>query len=151
MANIQTCCYCKQEKPLTAFPKNKSKKSGYGSQCKTCRKEYYKNNKEQELASNRKYVEANKPKVDGYKRDWHFQTKYGLSLEQLDAMKLSQSFRCKICGKHEKETPRQALCVDHCHKTNEVRGLLCESCNQALGLFYDNVDNLRKAIDYLDG
>lgn len=40
--------------------------------------------------------------------------------------------------------------VDHCHQTNQVRGLLCGPCNRALGLLKDNIGNLERAIAYLD-
>jgi hypothetical protein len=53
---------------------------------------------------------------------------------------------CEICGK----IPRKELCVDHCHDTGLVRGLLCYSCNFALGLLKDNVALLQKASVYLE-
>jgi hypothetical protein len=49
--------------------------------------------------------------------------KYGLSADQYETMLKAQDYRCKICKK------RQKLCVDHCHKTGRVRGLLCIPCN----------------------
>ncbi len=42
------------------------------------------------------------------------------------------------------------LCVDHDHKTNQIRGLLCVNCNAGLGQFKDKVQFLAKAIVYLD-
>ena len=39
--------------------------------------------------------------------------------------------------------------VDHCHETNQIRGLLCSSCNIGLGQFQDSIKLLSKAIDYL--
>lgn len=51
---------------------------------------------------------------------------------------------CEICGGD------QRLNVDHCHTTSKIRGVLCNKCNQALGLFKDNPDNLLKAIKYLN-
>ena len=40
--------------------------------------------------------------------------------------------------------------IDHCHKTNKIRGLLCHHCNIGLGNFNDNVVNLQLAIKYLE-
>lgn len=48
---------------------------------------------------------------------------------------------CEICGKSN-----GILCIDHDHKTNEFRGILCQSCNRFLGWF-DN--NKEKVIKYL--
>ena len=53
---------------------------------------------------------------------------------------------CEICG-----TPHEVLCIDHDHKTEAIRGLLCVSCNLALGSFKDSLVNLEAAIIYLTG
>jgi hypothetical protein len=39
--------------------------------------------------------------------------------------------------------------VDHNHTTGKVRGLLCSSCNGALGLFKDNPEVVAAALLYL--
>jgi hypothetical protein len=39
--------------------------------------------------------------------------------------------------------------LDHCHFSNTFRGYICNSCNLGLGKFNDDMDMLRKAIDYL--
>ena len=54
---------------------------------------------------------------------------------------------CKICGKPPK--PNTRLSIDHCHKNQVIRGLLCSNCNTALGLFKDNNKNMHRAINYL--
>lgn len=69
--------------------------------------------------------------------------RYGLQKEDYLAMRRRQNDRCAIC---QRQAP---LLVDHCHKTSRVRGLLCQSCNFALGLFQDNPNILRVAIRYL--
>jgi hypothetical protein len=57
---------------------------------------------------------------------------------------------CAICSAPD-ESLKKRLCVDHCHTTGAVRGLLCDNCNTALGKFRDNADTLRRAITYLEG
>lgn len=74
---------------------------------------------------------------------------YGITVEDVDAMRLSQNYKCKICGEHEDDAPYKRLCIDHCHTTNIVRGLLCHHCNAAIGHFRESTDSLQKAIDYI--
>jgi len=69
----------------------------------------------------------------------HRLRRYGLTLEQFDAL----GNECKIC--HGTEN----LHIDHDHKTNKVRSLLCQNCNRGLGLFKDSPELLRRAADYL--
>jgi hypothetical protein len=87
------------------------------------------------------------------RRRSQYKKNYGITLEEYDAMLLAQNGVCKICG--NKETHKGAmgrpkpLCVDHCHATGKVRGLLCNDCNQVLGRAKDNTETLKKAIKYL--
>ena len=41
-------------------------------------------------------------------------------------------------------------CIDHCHKTGKIRGLLCDTCNRALGLFKDDIQMLKNSVAYLE-
>jgi hypothetical protein len=50
---------------------------------------------------------------------------------------------CVICGSEEN------LVVDHCHKTNTIRGMLCNHCNRGLGHFRDDPQLLEFAKIYL--
>ena len=74
----------------------------------------------------------------------NFYTKHRFRLTREDRAMLDANKECQICGDTEK------LHIDHCHDTNKIRGYLCSTCNHGLGLFYDNVELLEKAIQYLN-
>lgn len=74
--------------------------------------------------------------------------KYGLTLTSYEALLEHQDRSCFICGVRPDD--ERALCVDHCHETQEVRGLLCDRCNRGLGAFKDDPAMLAKAVDYLN-
>jgi hypothetical protein len=75
---------------------------------------------------------------------------YGLSEAEFEAIESLQGGRCKLCGGVQPgRLAGRHLCVDHCHATGRVRGLLCSSCNRALGLFRENAELLRRAVDYI--
>jgi len=88
-------------------------------------------------------------------RLWAYQNRtkrYGLTRAQYDELAFSQGHLCAICRKPETSLYRgkpRKLAVDHDHDTKVVRGLLCTTCNQGLGLFHDDVEKLRGAIAYL--
>lgn len=72
-------------------------------------------------------------------------SKYGMSLEEYDKLFEEQTDLCAICN----ETSKSTLHVDHDHDTGVVRGLLCGSCNKALGLFKDDPARIEQAVYYL--
>ena len=57
-----------------------------------------------------------------------------------------QSGECAAC---QIDLLQVKVCVDHDHKTNEVRGLLCNDCNHGLGKFKDDPESLMRAAQYL--
>jgi len=82
-------------------------------------------------------------------------TSYGLTLESYRQMLESQGHACAICGDADDNKwsrgglRRDGWHIDHCHDTGKVRGILCPPCNLMIGYARDNVDTLRRAIDYL--
>lgn len=70
--------------------------------------------------------------------------KYGIGAKEYEALRKAQGGQCALCG-----VEPEVLCVDHCHATGEVRGLLCTPCNTGIGHLRDDVAILRRAIDYL--
>jgi hypothetical protein len=71
---------------------------------------------------------------------------YGISVAEYNRLFEDQNGLCAICGK---DNGSISLCIDHDHKTNEVRGLLCNLCNRAIGLMKDDPILLIKAADYV--
>lgn len=118
---MKSCSKCKEIKPLEDFHKNKKNEDGLHYHCKVCRKE-----------------ESLKT--------------YGLTLDTYDELLKQQKGVCAICSTDDPRGQSKAgrFYVDHNHQTGEVRGLLCNDCNTALGLFKDSQLLLLKAEQYLD-
>lgn len=70
--------------------------------------------------------------------------KRGITLADYDAMMIEQVGRCAICDEAMLD-PR----IDHDHVTDVIRGLLCNTCNRALGLFKDDPVRLLQAAEYV--
>ena len=72
----------------------------------------------------------------------HLKRKYGMTIEQYDAMLEAQGGGCFICGRPPREDI--SLHVDHDHSTGKVRGILCFCCNNALADFQEDPALLRR-------
>ena len=62
-------------------------------------------------------------------------------------MLADQDHKCAICLTDEWGS--QGPCVDHCHDTLRVRGILCSPCNTGLGGFKDNPYMMKRAANYV--
>lgn len=103
----------------------------------------------------KRYYERNKDKHRKRYLDnkehfyWNaLKAKYGVTQEHYESMLEEQQHCCAICKTHVDELPKR-LYVDHCHETNQVRGLLCNDCNRGLGCFRDNIQSILDAAKYL--
>lgn len=70
-------------------------------------------------------------------------TKFGLTVEQVQEF-LNKG--CEACG-----TKEGRLCMDHNHETGQFRGILCHSCNAALGLLKDSPEKICGLLAYIEG
>jgi hypothetical protein len=86
------------------------------------------------------------PKFD---REQLLRRKYGVSLEWFDQKLLEQGGGCGICGHALPFKGRKHLAIDHCHKSKQTRGILCERCNSALERIEAVADWPEKARAYL--
>lgn len=106
--------------------------------------EWYENNKERAHYMNRKWCKRNPDKILNIRLKY----KYGITLDDYDIYFKLQKGRCGIC-KTKKLCRNGRFYVDHNHKTNEFRGLLCNKCNVLLGMINDRIKLLKRAIRYL--
>lgn len=135
-----------------------SKKTGLINwRCRQCArmrlKEYNERNPHAQKLASRKY---RRQFYDSRLRWATVKRKFGLEKEQFEEISKTQNNLCAICKNPEKIMYRitrkrtEFLCVDHCHSTMKIRGLLCRSCNAGLGNFKDSLELLEAAITYLN-
>lgn len=82
------------------------------------------------------------------RRDQYLKRKYGISLQQYNEILQKQNGGCGICGRPP-DVFKRSLAVDHCHRTNRVRGILCPFCNRGLRYYRDDPDVMERGGRYL--
>lgn len=150
----KTCSKCGDVLPATSefFKVEKRFAVGFAAECRKCRakreRERYAAEPDKHNKSCKSWRRKNPAKIKEGNKRAKLKIRYGLSPDEYGAMLKSQGQKCAICG--ETGGGRWGvLVVDHDHKTDEVRGLLCHNCNTAIGLMNDAPDRLRKAAEYL--
>lgn len=151
--DTKTCSKCREDLTVSSFYRDTTRKSGLYPQCKACAAKSKKDSDARDpdrASKRRKYVDRYRAKhpdrIKEADRKQNLRRKFGITVEEYDRLLGEQGGVCKICGR---EPGARLLAVDHCHSSSRVRGLLCSSCNVALGMFADDVTRLRAAIDYL--
>lgn len=139
----RVCTKCNTEKPVDAFWfKSRPRKDGTKPRRAVC--------KECSIKDKLHEYHTNSGKEKQAVRSFRNLTKrYGISPEIYEEERKKQNYCCKLCSAHESEQPHGRLYIDHCHHTGLYRGLLCNNCNLALGGFKDNLEVMKKAIDYV--
>ena len=89
----------------------------------------------------------NNPAALRKQKEWRTLRDYGVTLVVYEERMASRD-TCTICD-NSPHTGRP-LVYDHCHITGKFRGVLCDSCNTALGKLGDNIEGLQNAIKYLE-
>lgn len=139
----RVCVECNERKHITEFHLTNNKRgkaNGRRRKCKSC-----------VTLIAKKYRNANRDRYRELSRKWHLKSQYGLSVVDYDQMLTEQEEKCKVCKiKFDLEDQNRRPHVDHCHNTGKVRGILCFTCNTAIGKMKDDPDLLRKAADYLE-
>lgn len=160
----KACRKCGEVKPLSEFHRQKGMKDGHRHDCKPCHtasdmRRYFAN-REERIKKVGEWKRSNRDRVNASQRRrriergdelrlkeraGHLRRKYGLRLRDFDTLLYAQLGMCAICRK----PAWRKLHVDHDHSTKQVRGLLCEKCNKAIGLLDDEPRLARSAETYL--
>lgn len=122
------CRHCRELKPVTEFgSRSDSPNESFRPHCKPCVARQWQDRRDANLA---KKAMRN----------------YGITAEEYKA---AMAAGCAVCGQQSSQSGRR-LHIDHCHVTGKFRGVLCHSCNTALGLAADSPERLRQLAAYLD-
>ncbi len=137
----KTCTKCKEVRDLSCYrSRGGSQKHLLNSWCNNCRKKDHKS-----------WVKNNPDKVRQYraKDPWTLKkrcNRHNISVENFWSLYEDQDGTCPIC---EDPIKAEDSAIDHNHSTGEVRGILCKTCNRALGLLKDDPKVLGRAKKYL--
>ena len=137
------CRDCGEVKPFEAFyPKSgreqyRNSAAGYSHACKRCT-----------ITSTAEYRNNNPKKAKSADDNSRLKRVYGIDLVEYNRMFAAQGGCCAGCKRHQSEL-KFKLAVDHCHSSGIIRGLLCISCNAALGNVKDDIEILDSLITYL--
>ena len=178
---VKRCPSCHQEKPASDFGRNRTLTDGLSFYCLSCNRaksntHYRKSRAEmgktvrdlswvpdgfrwcptceqavpvenylRNSAARSGFGTRCKPCHNAESKDAYWVRRYGLTRESVDALRAKQRDACAIC---DAPGPQH---LDHDHFTGRIRRLLCQRCNQGLGLFRDDPYLLRMAALYLDG
>jgi hypothetical protein len=127
------CKSCDTTKPIDEFYLRNKTSMVRHSTCKEC---------------DRKRVAGNYDPIKY--QEQHLKRSYGITLNEYNEMLEEQGHRCKTCGTTKAGGKHGKFMVDHSHNTGKVRGLLCKSCNIALGEIKDNRQTLLNMVEYLE-
>ena len=152
----RVCNRCNEEKPVSLFYDRKRKlvngttKIYPRTNCKACSKVLAPPRDPVTDASikarQKVWRDNNKDRCENARLKYRF----GITLDTYKELLAFQNGTCSICKASKNTNSRNhKFHVDHCHKTEEVRGLLCNNCNVSLGGFRDSIELLEAAIKYL--
>ena len=160
---FKRCVSCNVVKSEDNFHVRAREKDGLAYYCKECTKgrsrKYRSETVEQNRERARRWRQANPDKARATHDRWiannreraakshkfrQLRHRYGLSREAYENLMRESGGKCQLCG------GEQRLCVDHCHNSSVVRGILCLRCNTAIERFESVPEFPRLAAEYLE-
>jgi len=132
----KVCFTCKTEHPWTHEFFYRSNVRYLQNECKSCNK-----------VRRAKWWKSAAGKLSS--TNTKLQARFGITADQYNARLREQGGKCLVCSATS-SCMGHKLAVDHDHKTGTIRGLLCKSCNIAIGNMHDDPQRLRNAASYLE-
>lgn len=136
------CGSCNTTLPLSSFYPHKRMKLGVQPWCKICSRKWHRDRPEYIRKKNAEW----RAKNPTYSRDWQRKRNYGLSPADVDRIRDLQNGKCLCCNI---DLAISKECVDHCHETGKVRGLLCNRCNVVIGMMNEDVNSINRMAAYI--
>ena len=137
------CMECERQKDRERYQNNREHE-------KARQREYNKNHKQERTATAKRYRERNPEKVKLWQK-WGWsrarERLYGIDVVAFDAFMERHGNRCNIC---DSTGDAARLCIDHCHKTGKLRGVLCAGCNLAVGNIREDAARARRLAEYIE-
>ena len=109
--------------------------------------DYKSKNRDKIKQQDREYALKNSKKLQMQR----IKRRYNLDEESSYLLVEKVIYKCECCGFKYSNNCKRKLHVDHCHKTGKVRGVLCHSCNLALGLLEESIDRVLLLKEYIKG
>lgn len=153
MASMKVCIKCNTEKSVLSFSRNGKYLRNVCSDCnKKFQRQHYQENKPRYNECQAKRRQSGEHQKN--QKLWNLRNRESVRKRNLknkygdpdiyEKLVKVQGEVCGICSE-----PSSNLFVDHCHKSGDVRGLLCRNCNSGIGLLKDSAEILTKAIEYV--
>jgi len=140
-AEGKRCSKCELRKPIKDFTTDRSNPDGKSHRCRDCTRK-----------DHRTWRSINAVELRKKHTRLHRLKRFGITAEAFESILIAQDYKCPIClndlvmgtignGKN--------ACIDHDHESGAVRGVLCATCNRALGLLKDEKSFVERAVQYL--
>lgn len=124
---MKVCSNCSKSKKLIDFTKSKTTKDLLNGTCRDCHRHM-----------TQMYWKSNPLRLKEKKFREKLRARYGITPEDLKNMLAAQKHICANPGCLSPIGRNKNTHIDHDHATGEIRGVLCRSCNVALGFLKDS-------------
>ncbi len=162
---MKRCSSCGETKPKNCFHRRSNQKDGLDYYCIECKKRrtqvylakpgmieaakarakrWRQANPEKARATHDAWIAKNRDRARQSHKFRLLRHRYGLSRDQYETLMRESGGKCQLCGSD------QRLCVDHCHNSSVVRGILCLRCNVAAERFDNVADFATLMVKYLE-